>query len=249
MALFTGEWDRFLQLSMDHRLINIIGRFGSGKTLLSVAICEALIEAKLVDGCLANIGVDLPALNWREWLPEGDGRPARHRGCEGAVYLLDEAGTVLDNRTSILNPQGLSRYVRKLRMVIVLPSVTPIDKRFTGMQVLPSVKLAGRWKYDWMLADAAGRLQESGSFWLMNPGSYYGRFDSFGFPVDDCQLLDLWEWTVARRKYSAADKAAFFRSRGGGSVGFRGVGAVGAGGHSTRVRSINAPLAGLLGAD
>ena len=210
MARFGGDWARFMALFFNRGECNLLGYRGSGKSLLGYAILQEALRVKRIDGVAANCGVDLPIINWREILPPNGRWPALPRGSVRCGYYLDEAGSVLDNRNFATNPTQLGRYIRKFRMLIVYMSATPIDKRFTQLQVTPAAKLGPRWEFKWELLTPQSKVSEEGNIILYNPASYYGKFDTDACPVDDGGLINLFEWTLAWRLRNAPPDIAWF---------------------------------------
>jgi hypothetical protein len=112
----------FLQLAL-FRQCWIKGRLGGGKTLLAFALAWELVKRKVCKGVVSNVPNSLPLQPWRE--PMGDG----HRLIRGAAVVYDEAWVKLDNRTSVTNDRTYGAFSRKLDVMILFPSVIPIDKR------------------------------------------------------------------------------------------------------------------------
>jgi hypothetical protein len=78
-------------------------------------------------------------------------------------------------------------------------SVVPVDRRLTDLQVTPISKFPKRWAYHWEIVSAGGKVAEEGDFYLWNPGSYFGKFDTDAMPTDDADILNLFNWTIADR--------------------------------------------------
>ena len=195
---FGGDWPRFMALLQNRGECNLVGYRGSGKSGLGYAILRELLDRKIIDGVAANCGVDLPVHQWRDWITTEKGLRVP-RGSYRCGYYFDEAGAVLDNRNFSQNPTQLARYLRKLRMVVIYMSATPIDKRFTALQVRPDTKFPGRWSYVWELTTADFKIAETGKLIWYSPAAEFGRWDTDAPVVDDAGLIELFEWTLAWR--------------------------------------------------
>jgi hypothetical protein len=209
---FGGDWARFMALVLNRRQVNLLGYKGSGKSLLGYVILHEALKAGKIKGVASNVGVDLPIHRWDERLPPRGLWPARWAGLEGSGLYLDEAGAFMDNRSFAVNPTDLGRYTRKLRMLAVFMSATPIDRRFTDLQVTPDVKYGDkRWDYRFELLSAGGKVSEEGKITLWNPSQYFGKFYTDAAPLDDAGILAMFNWTLAGVVANAPPKIRYFR--------------------------------------
>jgi hypothetical protein len=241
---FGGKSARFIGFDGFMRQLTLVrqcwlkGGVGSGKTLLAVAIAEELCRLKITLGAVSNIPTSLPIHAWRDPLPGDDsGSP---RGIRGAVVIFDEAWTVADNRTFSTNPRQYGAFARKLETMWLYPSVIAIDKRMSVLSVQRQYKISlpffpEIWAYKWTLD--MGEQQDSGAFYLINPKTFYGKFDTAYVPLDDGDISNLWELTIEEMVRNAPPKQQWFRPAGSAA------GAPASIGNSSRVRAISGGLA------
>lgn len=207
-----------------YRTVWIRGGMGKGKSLVGVAILDELLRQKLITGCVYNIKCALKPQPFQEPYVDHYGRERPHRGIHGAGILFDEAGRFVDNRTFARNNLAYGRDARKLDVYMVMPSVTPVDKRLAYLSVervndiqIPGIKSfiellclipfvkrllgpiawlgQGMWKYKWSLS--LGEQSGVGTFWLMSPGDYYPLYDTYAQPSGDGDIAEMWIRTSA----------------------------------------------------
>jgi len=147
-----------------------------------------------------------------------------YRWGRGAGYLFDEAWIELDNRTSMRNDRSYGAFARKFDNYWVLPSVLGLDKRVAplsverigrwsipllkdALRVLRDVPVLGKlfigplgwlseeiWVYKWYLN--MGYQEDSGTFWLVYPTSYFTDYDTRYVPTTDGGISKLWARTL-----------------------------------------------------
>jgi len=171
---------RFWEEVMLNRLVYIGGTYGSGKTLLSVAIAETLYRKGM--RVLANF----PCVF------NSDVTPDMLEDLRDTCVVLDEAGSrLLDARSwgaaeskALL---GTMDYCRKQRLVFVMPSATPVDKRARKFAVARNLR-AGRFldtvgigRFIWTYVGLPSQ-DERFMFPLLAPYAYFGTYDTEAIP-------------------------------------------------------------------
>ncbi len=162
-SLFTGA-DEFIYQFTQHRVAYIRGHFGSGKTLLAVALGVELWRLGLTDRIFTNFPMAGRCLDYSQ----------NRRG----YVILDEASRVLDSRKFLMNSSDDWLYaMRKRQMYLILPSKTEVDKRFRDLTIQRVQMIANkRWVYRWEISDGVGRL--TGDFTLKNPSDIFGLYST-----------------------------------------------------------------------
>lgn len=171
---------------------------GTGKTLLAVAIADKLLSDGYVTRVCSNFPVDIAG-------------PLQYRN---SVALFDEAGTLFDSRQAFkdkaLNALSaeLTFALRKAGSYFVVPSFLDIDKRFrAGVRIWRTHASSWLWRYSWQLGPEEPEEQEpglnfwSGALWLISPGKYWGRYDTYFVPGRNLSLAFLRQWLAARDGY------------------------------------------------
>lgn len=159
-------------LATTYRVVNIRGRYGSGKTLLTVAMAIELWRRDLVDKIYANFPMA--------------GRELEYVVADKSfVMIIDEAHIILDAREFSKNAsKKWLRDLRKRNCVLFTPSMTDVDKRFRRVMVQRSFMLGNlMWVYRWQVDDGMGI--HGGWFALVLPGKYFGAFDTQYSPIDE----------------------------------------------------------------
>lgn len=198
MLLFA---DTFLRLVASYRILWIAGRLGGGKTALAYLLARELLLREglryLFSNCL-SVWNDNP-----EWMEQKDGV-----FCD-AVCLLDEAGEFMDSPSEV---RGWTSFLRKVNLMLLLPSVRPPHHtvRFLTVQRILNLNVVGLpiWVYRWDLD--SGNLTEHGYFTVLFPSRIFGIYDTLGFPQDaDVLLSHIKTWrTVAATTLGYASKGA-----------------------------------------
>jgi len=199
--------DEFFSLLMQLRKAWIRGAYGSGKTLLAVALTEELFKRGLVDGCLSNIDTVFPER--LDYLKPSDGTLFRR------VMLVDEAHEVFDNRTSMTNDKRNGAYLRKFKAYMIAPSIYPIDKRERPIIVWRDADFFGLgllWIYHYILdLDYKLPASEKGFGWfaLWRPSKYFDRYDTsappdLSFAADIAKRYDKLIAMMSRGRYSGS---------------------------------------------
>lgn len=162
--------DAFIKLFLAFRVLNIQGRFGGGKTLLSVWMAYYLMSNKYVDQIVSNFPI----------IKKNDKNELLKR----TAVILDESWMYITSRADVIN---YSAYLRKLDDYLILPSVFDIQSRlsfFTCSRLynLQAFGIPG-WIYRWDLNSK--KSKEKGSFILTNPSRIFGLYDTGYIPFDD----------------------------------------------------------------
>jgi len=167
----------FLELPL-MRTTLFMGRRGSGKTLVAVAIAKELLNRGMVERVYANIPLtfgDNPPSNLKR--PNDFDFQADY--AQDAVFLLDEAwiGFMDFNKDLIRN---LFAYPRHNNQFFLLTSVLPMSQIAT--YCFHYVKM--RWNGNtfglpirWMFAMTAS-YKEKTNFYLVNESEYYSDYDT-----------------------------------------------------------------------
>jgi len=170
----------FIWYVTNYKTLNIRGRYGSGKTLLSVALAYELWKQNYIKHILASF----PMNGMKNQLDGIDG---------DFVMLLDEAGLILDSREFGRNAsKEWLKDLRKRKIILVLPSVIDVDKRFRQV-VVQRIFMFGNifWIYRYQVGDGLG--VEDGWFGLWKPSWYFGTYDTDYIVEDEDfeKLLDV----------------------------------------------------------
>lgn len=137
--LWAGE---FLGLLKLFRVLGIRGGFGTGKTLLAVALAVEAWRLGWVDHVYSNMRLK------GDWLEEIPG------AIRGAAVIYDEAWQELDSRSfGAKASQRWLAYLRKRNVMLFLPSVIQVDVRFRTLLVQRFLGWGPLWVYRWQLND------------------------------------------------------------------------------------------------
>lgn len=167
---FLGA-DLFLRYVTLYRVCVVYGRYGSGKTLLSVAIADTL---RASDGY--SIYSNIPVAGQVEFMEQKQ------------IRLLDEAWLLfMDNNSKAL--RAWFAYLRKEDAVVLLPSVLPLAGKFFQLKVFRLFNGLALglpfFLYRWTLPAVNRRgksIIDTGIFWLFNPSGVYGLYDHWAMP-------------------------------------------------------------------
>jgi hypothetical protein len=159
-------------IATTYRAVNIAGRYGSGKTLLAVAMAFELWKRGYIDKIYSNFPM---AGREIEYLP----------GDRDFVMILDEAHVVLDSRAfSAKASQTWLKDLRKRNSVLLVPAVMGVDVRFRAVMVQRFLMLGNfAWLYRWQIDDGMG--VHGSWFALVRPSKYFGAYDTHYSPVDE----------------------------------------------------------------
>jgi hypothetical protein len=180
---------QFLKLLLGFRILNIRGRYGGGKTLLSVWIAYWLMAGGYTKKIVSNIAVQ----------NDNDDQGQ----IEDCAVILDESWMYIQSRQDVLN---YSAYLRKLGSYLLLPSVFDVHSRlsFFSCNRIMNLQNVGLpiWVYRWDLASKSYR--ENGHFFLLNPERIFGLYDTNYIPSDDRGISKRLADTVEHRTPGAS---------------------------------------------
>jgi hypothetical protein len=163
--------EEFFWTLANYRVLNIRGRYGSGKTLLSVALAYELWKRHLVDTIYSNFPMA--------------GRSEEYNKKENYVMIVDEPQEIFDSRDYMRNEtKPWLRGLRKRKITVLLPGFSDIDVRFRKL-VCQRMLLIGNfaWFYRWQIDDGIGITY--GTFALLMPPKYFGAYDTKFLPGDE----------------------------------------------------------------
>jgi hypothetical protein len=193
MYAFLG-WREFYKHLRAWRLVFFRGAFGTGKTLLSVALAYHMIRL----GKIASASFCFP-VRW-----------AAVPSPFNSFNVLDEAGRLFEDRTAYKDKalNHLSKEatwaLRKDDSYLLLPSVIPVDRRLRrgvriwrvwppGESERPNWLQRSVWRYVWEAGSEDREIRQEGvDYWhgqltLLNPGYFFGMYDTTYKP--DFELL------------------------------------------------------------
>jgi hypothetical protein len=158
MILNPLFWTHFRK----HRILTISGPYGTGKTLLGVAIAQWLKEG----------------WGYRVWsnFPVEFADPVEMTLPRHTVIHLDEPGHFLDARSWRTNDLSFADYARKLDFFILLTGKKPVDVQLRQLEAQRRLRmLFGPAMWIFTMFDD---LENSWIVPLLSPGSYFGRYDT-----------------------------------------------------------------------
>lgn len=159
-AQFLGGatfWDTFTAF----RVCWSKGRYGAGKTALSVIMAARLLAERRVDQVVSNIPLTFSIE------PKA---PLKR-----SAILLDESWIYIEGRRDVLD---YAAFVRKHEHFLLLPSVFPVHNRlafFTTQRVFNGYTVGlPIWFYRWDIRQ--GAVKENGYFGLMHPSAVFHHY-------------------------------------------------------------------------
>lgn len=177
-----------LGLMKTFRVVHVAGRFGGGKTAVAFRLAYELYQQGFVRHIVSNVqsvwGDDPASIVLRDGI------------AADTAVILDEGGMFLDYGYDA--KQWLA-YLRKLNIVLIIPSVIPPAHKLKFMQVkrVFNAETVGlpMWVYRVDLTD--GVTKEKDFFYWLRPSEIYGIYDTQGFPSDDAGLSEyVKRWTA-----------------------------------------------------
>lgn len=159
------------ELLRQYRIAWLSGRFGAGKTAMSVAMSEYL-----ADRYGYRVYSNFP-LVFGEF---DSGIKSYKDGKLHAVIIIDEAGLEMIAKINALSDRMIA-YTRKMDVIFLLPSFIPPGPRLRFLTFYPVLNLTGAGiplaLYGWRV-NLAG-FKASGTFLSINPTHIYRMYDSF----------------------------------------------------------------------
>ena len=184
----------FLHAVYTFRNVWIGGRYGGGKTLLAVALADTLAKKYDFD-TYSNAPVNLPSSVEHMTTCNGDS-PACDKQCQAMIELTgkgkhhttviyDEAWMALGAGTSPKQIKAYMAYLRKMDVVLLMPSVLPMAKNSYLLQCerLFNFGVFGIpiWLYHWWIAGKNPK-KDGGKFMLVHPQKYFGQYETVALP-------------------------------------------------------------------
>lgn len=159
-------------LATTYRVVNIKGRYGSGKTLLSVAMAYEIWKRDLVGKIYANFPMAGRELEYVE-------------ADMNFLMIIDETHIVLDARSFSKNAsQKWLKDLRKRNSILIAPSIVAIDVRFRAVMIQRSMMIGNLvWIYRWQIDDGMG--VHGNWFALVNPKKYFGAYETVYSPMEE----------------------------------------------------------------
>lgn len=168
-----------LGLVKTFRIVHFSGRYGSGKTALAYRLAYELLESGFSRYLLSNCN-DV----WREDTADVVLRDGRFLDC---CVILDEAGLFMENSRQA---KQFVAFMRKMNVVLLLPSVDPPPGRVRFLQVQRQFNLMALgiplWLYTARLN--TGMAREKYGFGWWRPAEIFGVYDTGDFVSDDDEL-------------------------------------------------------------
>jgi len=159
-------------LATTYRVLNMTGHYGSGKTLLAVALAYELWKQDYVGKIYANFPMAGRELEYVE-------------GDTDFVMIIDETHIVLDGRSFSKNAtEKWLKDLRKRNSVLFAPSIVGVDIRFRAVMIQRSMMIGNMlWIYRWQIDDGLG--VHGSWFALLNPKKYFGAYETKYSPIDE----------------------------------------------------------------
>lgn len=173
--IFLGI-EEFGGMVPNFRYVWISGRYGSGKTMFSVAFAAWLVAQGYAEGVCANF----PTILAPETIPT----PLVNR-----VIIIDEASKFL---ASGKNSIQYTAYLRKFKQIYILPSVFSPHPRLCNIAVerVFNAYVVGLpfWLFEW--SALGGRKKFGGKFIMWRPLRMIGTYDTDFVPDTDGGILE-----------------------------------------------------------
>ena len=157
-----------------YRFVWISGRYGGGKTLLSVAFADALLRSGRVSRIFSNFPFKLSSP-----------LPSSPDDIRDSCVIFDEAWLYFDSRSRNWSfVSAVLAYLRKRNVYLLLPSVFPLDKRLRQVcaqrvaafsRLLPGLP--------WLYSFSVGwGVYSDRHFFLLFPSRYFSLYDHLAIP-------------------------------------------------------------------
>jgi len=184
---FAGLWGGHLLLRYieNYRVVWLGGRYGSGKTALAFMIAHELMKTGRYHYIFSNT-----ASVWNDDPDKAVLRPDE-AGIEtfiDCIIILDEAGEFMATRSQA---QAWLSYLRKLNIVLILPSVLPPanDVRFVTVRREFDMSVIGIPIWFYKMSMSIGDIDETHKFQWFLPQCIYGIYDTLSLTQDADFLL------------------------------------------------------------
>ena len=173
--------DNFLYMLEMCKMVWFGGRFGGGKTSGAYIIASWLYAHNKVDRIMSNV-------------PDKISSPVRSPINKTAM-IIDESWQFLAGWDDV---QAYAAYLRKLELILLMPSVFPPNPRLrmlTVNRVWDGYTVGfPLWVYKYNMSVAG--VREKGTFIILNPAACFGLFDTKFIPTNDNGIVDAIEKTV-----------------------------------------------------
>jgi len=165
----------FLSMLRNFRLCWVGGRYGGGKTALSVRLAYEFLERGWVKDAVGNF----PCVLFTDL--------HRLSECRDTFIILDEAGVWLSDKEF----DNVSAFLRKRNLYVVLASVLPVPLRAKSLNIQRtwnghSVGL-NFWHYSGVLSYM--QVKEKLTLSWFNPREVFGLYDTSYVTVDDAGIV------------------------------------------------------------
>lgn len=193
-----------------YRIVHIGGRYGGGKTALAQKLAADLLESGFCRYLVSNVR--------SVWQDEPADVVLRDGLYADAVVVLDEGGLFLK---SSFDAEKFLAFLRKLNIVLIIPSVLPPSSRVRMLSIQRTMNLQSVGLPLWLYTTTLwyGHVKENTRFGWWMPSEIYGVYDTLGFPSDDAGLGEWVEkWTnKAAKSHGYKEKRGSFSFTGLGS--------------------------------
>lgn len=219
-------------LIRNYRVLSLLGRVGSGKTLLAFYLAYRLVRL----GYFRHIVSNIPCV-WNTPLDRVDLRmDARGHASLDTVVVLDEGGLFL--KTSRDTDKYLA-FLRKFNVCILVPSVEPPASKLTKLsfQRVFNAGIIGIPAWQYMYSLRYGQIKQQEHFWFINPPGMYGVYDTGAVPSSDEGISD-WLLEFNEREQSTRGYTATFARKVGRTATINAGGSVGEAGGDTATQAI-----------
>lgn len=179
--LSIWEWilpDQPLLYLAGYRVAAILGRYGSGKTLLAVALTEQLLRRRWAAGVVSNLPLAIPGLRRvDEYASRPTTWPTEH------VILADEAWSYLFIDATPKELKSFLAYLRKNGNYLLLPTVLPLSRYVRSVEIEREFNFAVLGLPFWAYRIRLPGGDRDGIFYL-SYRRYYGWYDTEYQPGD-----------------------------------------------------------------
>lgn len=169
--------DKLIDAMTTARVIVLGGPLRTGKTMFATLFAYELLKRRLSGYAVGNYPCSFFSP------PAADGR--------NTVFLLDEAGTLFDKRTSFMNKRlndlslDVLSFLGKRNNYLLLASHATVDKRFErGVYCERVLTFKYAWYYTWSYKLSSRRTQK-GRFVLLYPQAWFDTYDTYFEPPRD----------------------------------------------------------------
>ena len=182
MPLIGAE--TFLQACHTFRAVWFRGRYGGGKTLLSVHVGK-LLHRRWKYQLFTNI----QAAEYVRVAQDGSTHLPEH-----SLIVYDEGWMSLGMGAKTKDIRAYMAYLRKVDYVLLIPSVLDLSPYGYLVWCERSLNLGPiglpLWVYEWGLR-GKGKKESGGSFFFLFPGREFGTYDTMSQPYDLTRLFEV----------------------------------------------------------